>query len=98
MLSDEDYVEPTKQVLKDCFGIEEEEVDTLIEESPDSRYSVLKKGIDYNTAKEFEAIDEDDENYPDVKGIWLAVPLAEVLTLLALIPIIRLRVMLLDLQ
>lgn len=71
MLSDEDYVEPTKQVLKDCFGIEEEEVDTLIEESPDSRYSVLKKGIDYNTAKEFEAIDEDDENYPDVKGIWL---------------------------
>lgn len=71
MLSDEDYVEPTKQVLKDCFGIEEEEVDTLIEESPDSRYSVLKKGIDYNTAKEFEAIDEDDENYPDVKGVWL---------------------------
>lgn len=71
MLSDEDYVEPTKQVLKDCFGIEEEEVDALIEESPDSRYSVLKKGIDYNTAKEFEAIDEDDENYPDVKGIWL---------------------------
>lgn len=71
MLSDEDYVEPTKQVLKDCFGIEEEEVDTLIEESPDSRYSVLKKGIDYNTAKEFEDIDEDDENYPDVKGIWL---------------------------
>lgn len=71
MLSDEDCVEPTKQVLKDCFGIEEEEVDTLIEESPDSRYSVLKKGIDYNTAKEFEAIDEDDENYPDVKGIWL---------------------------
>lgn len=71
MLSDEDYVEPTKQVLKDCFGIEEEEVDTLIEESPDSRYSVLKKGIDYNAAKEFEAIDEDDENYPDVKGIWL---------------------------
>ena len=46
MLSDEDYVEPTKQVLKDCFGIEEEEVDTLIEESPDSRYSVLKKGIE----------------------------------------------------
>ena len=71
MLSDEDYVEPTKQVLKDCFGIEEEEVDTLIEESPNSRYSVLKKGIDYNTAKEFETIDEDDKNYPDVKGIWL---------------------------
>ena len=71
MLSDEDYVEPTKQVLKDCFGIEEETVDSLIEDSPDSRYSVLVKGIDYETAQKFNEIDEDDENYPDVQGIWL---------------------------
>ena len=71
MLSDEDYVEPTKQVLKDCFGIEEETVDSLIEDNPDSRYSVLVKGIDYETAQKFNEIDEDDENYPDVQGIWL---------------------------
>ncbi len=71
MLSDEDYVEPTKQVLKDCFGIEEETVDSLIENNPDSRYSVLVKGIDYETAQKFNEIDEDDENYPDVQGIWL---------------------------
>lgn len=71
MLSDEDYVEPTKQVLKDCFGIEEETVDSLIENNPDSRYSVLVKGIDYETAQKFNEIDEDDENYPDMQGIWL---------------------------
>lgn len=71
MLDDEDYVEPTKQVLKDCFGIEEETVDNLIENNPDSRYSVLMKGIDYETAQKFNAIDEDDENYPNVRGIWL---------------------------
>ncbi len=71
MLSDEDYVEPTKQVLKDCFGIEEETVDSLIENNPDGRYSVLVKGIDYETAQKFNEIDEDDENYPDVQGIWL---------------------------
>lgn len=71
MLSDEDYVEPTKQVLKDCFGIEEETVDSLVENNPDSRYSVLVKGIDYETAQKFNEIDEDDENYPDVQGIWL---------------------------
>lgn len=71
MLDDEDYVEPTKQVLKDCFGIEEETVDNLIENNPDSRYSVLLKGIDYETAQKFNAIDEDDENYPNVRGIWL---------------------------
>ncbi len=71
MLDDEDYVEPAKQVLKDCFGIEEETVDSLIENNPDSRYSVLLKGIDYETAQKFNAIDEDDENYPNVRGIWL---------------------------
>ena len=71
MLDDEDYVEPTKQVLKDCFGIEEETVDNLIENNPDSRYSVLLKGIDYETAQKFNAIAEDDENYPNVRGIWL---------------------------
>lgn len=71
MLDDEDYVEPTKQVLKDCFGIEEETVDNLIENNPDSRYSVLLKRIDYETAQKFNAIDEDDENYPNVRGIWL---------------------------
>lgn len=71
MTSDEDSIEPTIQVLKDCFEIDEEEVRDLIEENPSSRYNILKKGVDYETYKKFEAIDEDDENYPDVAGIWL---------------------------
>lgn len=71
MLDDEDYLAPTKQALRDCFGIEESVVDALVAENPDSRYSVLKKGVDYATAQTFKAIDEDEENYPDVKGIWL---------------------------
>lgn len=71
MLSDEDYVEPTKQVLQECFGIEEETVDELIENKPNSRYSILVKGVDYATAKKFREIDNDDEQYPDVHGIWL---------------------------
>lgn len=71
MTSDEDSIESTIQVLKDCFEIDEDEVRDLIEESPSSRYNILKKGVDYETYKKFEAIDEDDENYPDVAGIWL---------------------------
>ena len=71
MTSDEDSIEPTIQVLKDCFEIDEDEVRDLIEESPSSRYNILKKGVDYETYKKFEAIDEDDESYPDVAGIWL---------------------------
>ena len=71
MCSKKDYIEPTIQVLKECFGIEEEKVRAVMEESPSSRYSILLKGIDYETAQRFEAIDHDDENYPNVNGIWL---------------------------
>lgn len=71
MLSNKDYIEPTIGVLKECFGIEEEKVRTIIDESPSSRYSILMKGIDYETAQKFDQIDGDEENYPNVKGIWL---------------------------
>lgn len=71
MLEKDEYQEPTIKVLKDCFGIAEEDVEELVESSPESRYNILLKGVDYNTAKEFEAIDEDEEKHPNVKGIWL---------------------------
>ena len=71
MMSDKDYIEPTMEVLKDCFGIEEDKVRELMDKSPSSRYNILQKGVDYAKAKEFEKIDKDDKKYPDVKGIWL---------------------------
>lgn len=71
MLSDDEYVESTIKALKDCFEIEEEDIRKLIEDSPNSRYSILKKGVDYETAQKFEEIDNDEKNYPNVKGIWL---------------------------
>lgn len=71
ILEKDEYQEPTIKVLKDCFGIAEEDVEELVESSPESRYNILLKGVDYNTAKEFEAIDEDEEKHPNVKGIWL---------------------------
>ena len=71
MTDRENYIEPTKAVLNECFGIEESVVDNLIEESPDSQYEILAKGIDYETAQKFREIDEDNENYPNVRGVWL---------------------------
>lgn len=71
MLNDEDQIEPTIQVLKDCFEIDEQEVRDLMEEKPDSRYNILKKGVDYETYKKFRNIEKDTEKYPDVEGIWL---------------------------
>ncbi len=71
MTDKEKYIEPTKEVLKECFGIEGSVVDDLVENSPESRYKILAQDIDYETAQKFKAIDEDDENYPNVRGVWL---------------------------
>ncbi|MGC4019384.1 MAG: penicillin-binding transpeptidase domain-containing protein [Muricomes sp.] len=71
MTSDEDYINPTIQALKDCFGVKEEDVRSLIENNSDSRYEILAKGVSYDTAKKFKDIAEDTEKNPNVKGVWL---------------------------
>lgn len=71
MLSKEEYMEPTIQVLEECFGIAEEDVRTLMDKNPTGRYNILKKGVDYATAQKFNKIESDSEKYPNVKGIWL---------------------------
>lgn len=71
LTSDKAYVQPTIKVLGDVFGIKEEDVKKVIEDAPDSRYQVLEKGVSYDKAQEFRKIEEDTENHPDVKGIWL---------------------------
>ena len=63
MNSDEKYVDPTIQVLADCFGLDKSDVEDQVEENPNSRYLIMKKGVSYEKAQEFEKIDEDDENY-----------------------------------
>ena len=67
----DDYIEPTKAVLEECFGIKGSVVDNLIEENPDSQYEILKTGVDYETAQKFNEIDDDDKNYPNLRGVWL---------------------------
>lgn len=71
MLSKEEYIEPTIQVLEECFGIAEEDVRTLMDKNPTGHYNILKKGVDYATAQKFNKIESDSEKYPNVKGIWL---------------------------
>ncbi len=71
MLSNDAYVDATTEVLKSCFDIDEESVEEVIENNPSGRYNIMKKGVDYETAREFEKITEDTENHPNVKGVWL---------------------------
>lgn len=71
LLETKKNVEPTKEVLKECFGIEESVVDAVLEDNPGGRYNILLKGVSYEQAQAFKAIDEDDEKYPNVSGVWL---------------------------
>ena len=71
MTDKEEYIEPTIEVLRDCFGIDEKTVRDVIEERPDTRYAVMATDVDYETAQKFNEIDNDDENYPNVQGVWL---------------------------
>ncbi len=71
LLDKEAYMEPTTQAVETCFGIEASEVQEKAEENPTSRYRILKKNVDYETAHQFELMDEDNENYPNIHGIWL---------------------------
>ena len=71
LTSDEKNINPTIQVLEDCFGISEQTVRDVIEENPESRYVIMETDVDYETAQKFNEIDDDDENYPNVAGVWL---------------------------
>lgn len=71
MLSKERYQEPTIEVLKSCFDIKDEDIREVLKNNPSGRYNIMKRGVDYATAQEFEKIAADNKNYPDVNGIWL---------------------------
>lgn len=69
--SDDAYESPTIAALVDCFGLKESDIQKVIEDNPDSRYQILKKGIEYATAQKFEELTADTENNPNIKGVWL---------------------------
>lgn len=72
LTADEDkmkeYLDATTEALEEYFEIEESVVEDIVEEKPESRYNILKKGIDYDTAKSFEKAAEKDTN---IRGVWL---------------------------
>lgn len=67
----EENIDPTIQVLEECFGISEQTVRDTIEKNPESRYEIMATDVDYETAQKFNEIDDDNENYPNVAGVWL---------------------------
>lgn len=60
-----------KEVLLSCFEIPGEDIDSVLTNTPNSRYAVLKKKASYAQAQKFNEMEADDKKYPNLKGIWL---------------------------
>lgn len=64
-------VSEIKAILKECFDIAGEDIDSVIVNQPDSRYTILKKHASYKEAKKFKELSADTDTYPNLQGIWL---------------------------
>lgn len=64
-------ISQVKDVLQSCFSIEGTEVDSVLTNTPDSRYTILKKKATYEEAQKFKEMEADQEKYPYLNGVWL---------------------------
>ena len=71
MLSKEDYLEPTMTALKTCFPeFPEGEVRAFIASNPNSQYYVTLKQLEYERMAAFVEMQNNIEEYPNIKGVW----------------------------
>ena len=68
---DREAIAQVKDALAECFEIDGALVEEVVEETPDSRYNVLKKKVSYKHAKQFQKLANDKENYPYLSCVWL---------------------------
>lgn len=69
ILSDEDFLEPTLEALKEVFDISEKNVNKILEENPSSQYYVMEdfKSLNAKKVNQFEKL---QENNKKIKGVW----------------------------
>lgn len=71
LLSKEDYLEPTMTALKTCFPeFPEGEVRAFIASNPNSQYYVTLKQLEYERMAAFVDMQNNNEEYPNIKGVW----------------------------
>lgn len=74
---EKDYVQPTLQALVDCFGLDYNELNTIMQEKKTSHYVVLEKELTKSQVEPYEELrDQVDEkgnrvNRIDKNGVWL---------------------------
>lgn len=70
MLSNDKYLEPSVDALVKYLNLPKEDVLKKINDNKTSRYVVYSKQLKYEEIKDIEAVINDKEKNPNVKGIW----------------------------
>ena len=67
LLQNPDCVTPTLKALKDDFNIDNNSVQTILQDKPDSQYIIVQKNLKYDVVKSFETKMEQDHT---ITGVW----------------------------
>lgn len=70
VLSDENYKEPTLNALVQCFALSRSDLEYLLVTKPNSSYEKLIKGLTADEIATFNALVDDWDNNPYIKGVW----------------------------
>ena len=60
-----------KDALEQCFDIDDDVVDDVVEKQATSRYCILKKQVSYEEAQQFQELLRDTDTYPYLSCVWL---------------------------
>ena len=71
LTSNKKYMNPTVKALSESFALKKKSIRKQVKKNPNSRYLVLKKGVSYKEAQQFEKITADTEKNQNVQGVWL---------------------------
>ncbi len=71
LLEKKDYLEATLEALTTCFPeFDEGAARKYISDNPSSRYYVTLKQLTYDEISPFVKMENDNENYPNIAGVW----------------------------
>lgn len=70
LMQKEENLEPTLSALRQCFGIDINEVRNYIAGHPESSYYVMARRVEYEKMNAFQELAKDPENGANIKGVW----------------------------
>jgi len=71
MLDKDESLEETMAALRDCFpSLDISSIRNHVTENPTSQYYIVAKRLTYDEISKFVEMDNDNETYPNIAGVW----------------------------